>query len=49
MLFDTLFYSKSLGLCPKMVLPLEYIALVAMYTTIPGFYRVIVINVRKAT
>ena len=32
------FHPKSLELCPKMVLPLYYMVLVAIYIIIPGYY-----------
>ena len=33
-------YPKSFVLCPKIVLPLEYMVLVAIYIIISGYYRV---------
>ena len=38
--FDNVFYPKSLVLCPKMVLLLEYMVWVAIYIIIPGYYRI---------
>ena len=34
------FYPKSLVLCPKIVLQLEYTVLAAIYIIIPGYYRI---------
>ena len=34
------FYPKSLVLCPKIVLHLEYTVLAAIYIIIPGYYRI---------
>ena len=39
-IFDNVFYQKSFALCPKIVLPLEYMFLVAIYIIIPGYYRI---------
>ena len=33
------FYPKSFVLCPKIVLPLEYMILAAIDIIIPGYYR----------
>ena len=33
-------YPKSFILCPKIVLPLEYMVLAAIYIIIPGNYRI---------
>ena len=41
-------HPKSFVLCPKIVLPLEYMVLVAIYIMIPGYYGIhdnMVINV----
>ena len=39
--FLTMFlYPKSFVLCPKIVLPLEYMVLAAIYIIIPGYYRI---------
>ena len=39
--FLTIFlYPKSFVLCPKIVLPLEYMGLAAIYNTILGYYRI---------
>ena len=39
--FLTMFlYPKSFVLCPKIASPLEYMILVAIYTIIPGYYRI---------
>ena len=35
---DNAFYPKSLVVCPKMVLSLEYMVLVAINIIIPGYY-----------
>ena len=38
--FENVFYPKSLVLCPKIVLQLEYTVLAAIYIIIPGYYRI---------
>ena len=39
--FLTMFlYSKSFALCPKIVLPFEYMVLAAINIIIPGYYRI---------
>ena len=39
--FLTMFlYPKSFVLCPKIVLPLEYMVLAAIYIIIPGYYHI---------
>ena len=40
------FYPKSFVLCPKIVLPFEYMVLAAIYIIIPGYYRIHGNNVR---
>ena len=34
------FYPKAFVLCPKIVLPLDYMVLAAIYMIIPGYYRI---------
>ena len=34
------FYAKLFVLCPKIVLPLEYMVLAAIYINFPGCYRI---------
>ena len=34
------FYPKSFALCPKIVLPLEYMVLAEIYIIILGYYRI---------
>ena len=41
-IFLQFFYPNSLVLCIKMVLPLEYLVLAAIYIFIPGYYRIYV-------
>ena len=38
--FDNVFYPKSFVSCPRIVLPLEYMVLAAIYIIIPGYYRI---------
>ena len=38
--FENVFYPKSFVLCPKIVLPLEYMVLSSIYIIIPGYYRI---------
>ena len=39
--FLTMFlHPKSIVLCPKTVLPLEYMVFAAIYIIIPGYYRI---------
>ena len=38
--FTMFFYPKSFVLCPKIVLPLEYMVLTAIYIIIAGYYRI---------
>ena len=40
LIFDNVFYPKSLVLCPKIVLQLEYMVLAAIYIIIPWYYRI---------
>ena len=40
-IFDNVFfYPKSFVVCPKIVLQLEYMVLVAISIIIPGYYRI---------
>ena len=39
-LFFDFFFSKLFVLCPKIVLPLEYMVMAAIYIIIPGYYRI---------
>ena len=39
-IFDNVFYPKSFVLCPKIILPLEYMILAAIYKIIPAYYRI---------
>ena len=40
LLVDNVFHPKSLVLCPKVVLLLEYMVLTAFNINSPGFYRI---------
>ena len=45
-IFWQFFYPKLFVLCPKIVLPLDYMVLVANYIIIPGYYLIYGNNVR---
>ena len=38
--YNVFFYPKITCICPKIVLPLEYMFLAAIYIFIPGYFRI---------